>query len=150
MNIWFKAQSVLFVKIYSIILMNSWMFLIWLTIRVYHFKFIPVHRSTVALQGLSHEIDFKNFDKKFTELVLTKGGGWFLNFFRGSNDFIMQKVYFLRLMPVCVGLIMVSCLFLSVLPNNKWSKIEQGWMLSCLPSIILLFWILAAHKTARH
>jgi hypothetical protein len=35
-------------------------------------------------------------------------------FFRGSNDFIVQKVYLLRLMPVCVGLIMVSCLFLLV------------------------------------
>ncbi len=35
-------------------------------------------------------------------------------FFRGSNDFIMQKVYLLQLMPVCVGLIMVSCLILQV------------------------------------
>ncbi len=35
-------------------------------------------------------------------------------FFRGSNDFIVQKVNLLRLMPVCVGLIMVSCLFLLV------------------------------------
>jgi hypothetical protein len=35
-------------------------------------------------------------------------------FFRGSNDFIVQKVHLLRLMPVCVGLIMVSCLFLLV------------------------------------
>ncbi len=31
-----------------------------------------------------------------------------------SNDFIVQKVYLLRLMPVCVGLIMVSCFFLPV------------------------------------
>ncbi len=31
---------------------------------------------------------------------LTKGV-WI---FRGSNDFIVQKVYLLRLMPVCVGL----------------------------------------------
>ncbi len=35
-------------------------------------------------------------------------------FFKGSNDFIVQKVHFLWLMPVCVGLIMVSCLFLLV------------------------------------
>jgi len=35
-------------------------------------------------------------------------------FFRGSNDFVVQKVHLLRLMPVCVGLIMVSCLFLLV------------------------------------
>jgi hypothetical protein len=35
-----------------------------------------------------------------------------VEFFRGSNDFIVQKVYLLRLMPACVCLIMVSCLFL--------------------------------------
>jgi hypothetical protein len=35
-------------------------------------------------------------------------------FFCGSNDFIVQKVYLLRLMPVCVGILMVSCLFLLV------------------------------------
>jgi hypothetical protein len=32
-----------------------------------------------------------------------------------SNDFILQKVYFSGLMRVYVGLIMVSCLFLSFL-----------------------------------
>jgi hypothetical protein len=36
------------------------------------------------LKGLSHEIDFKNLDKKFTELGLTKGRGWFLNFLGAS------------------------------------------------------------------
>jgi hypothetical protein len=30
-----------------------------------------------TLMGLSHEIDFNNFEKKFTELGLTKGRGWF-------------------------------------------------------------------------
>jgi hypothetical protein len=35
-------------------------------------------------------------------------------FFRGSNDFIVLNVYLLRLMPVCFGLILVSCLFLLV------------------------------------
>ena len=35
-------------------------------------------------------------------------------FFRGSNDFLLQKVHLLRLMPVCVGLILVSCLFTDV------------------------------------
>jgi hypothetical protein len=40
-------------------------------------------------------------------------------FFRGHNDFIVQKVYLLRLMPVCVGLIMVSCLFLLVPLNTS-------------------------------
>jgi hypothetical protein len=51
------------------------------------------------LKGLSHEIDFKKFE-----------------FFRGSKDFKMQNVYLFWLMPVCVGLTMVSCLFLSVPP----------------------------------
>jgi hypothetical protein len=27
-------------------------------------------------------MDFKNFEQKFTELGLTKGRGWFLNFLR--------------------------------------------------------------------
>jgi hypothetical protein len=31
----------------------------------------------------------------------------------------LQKVYLLRLMPVCVGFIIVSCLFLSVPPNTS-------------------------------
>ncbi len=57
---------------------------------------------------------FQKCWQKFTELDLTKGHGWFSNFLEGSNDFKMLKVYFLRLMPVCVGLKMVSCLFLSV------------------------------------
>jgi hypothetical protein len=34
-----------------------------------------------VLKGLSHEIDFKNFDKNLV-LNLTKGRGWFLNFLR--------------------------------------------------------------------
>jgi hypothetical protein len=29
-------------------------------------------------------------------------------FFSGPDDFIIQKVYLLRLMPVCVGLIMLA------------------------------------------
>jgi hypothetical protein len=29
-------------------------------------------------------------------------------FFKGSNDFKVQKVYLLRLMPVCVGLIIAA------------------------------------------
>jgi hypothetical protein len=41
--------------------------------------------------------------KKITELGLTKGRSWFLKFLGGSDDFKMQKVIFLQLMPVCVG-----------------------------------------------
>jgi hypothetical protein len=53
------------------------------------------------------------FVKILTKMYRTRPGrGWFLNF-RSSDDFTMQKVYLLRLMPVCVGLIMVSCLLLS-------------------------------------
>jgi hypothetical protein len=32
---------------------------------------------------MSHEVDFKNLEKKFTELGLTKGAGWFFEIFRG-------------------------------------------------------------------
>ncbi len=63
------------------------------------------------LKGLSHEIDFKNFEKNLQHLAKLRDVAGF-EFFRGSDDFILQKVYLLRLMPVC-GLIMASCLFLS-------------------------------------
>jgi hypothetical protein len=43
------------------------------------------------LKGLSHEIDSKNFDK-FTELGLTKGRGWFLNF-SGALMILKRKKY---------------------------------------------------------
>ncbi len=56
----------------------------------------------VYLKGLSHEMDLA-FDDMY---------GYFFIFFRCSNDFILQKVYFSRLIRVYVGLIMVSCLFL--------------------------------------
>jgi hypothetical protein len=71
-------------------------------------------------KGLSHEIDFKNFDKSLQN---------FFDLFRGSNDFIVQKFYLLRLLSVCVGLIIFSFLFLSV-PSitSAWSIIEQGGM----------------------
>jgi hypothetical protein len=79
-------------------------------IKKIYFNFVNPH----FLKGLSHEIDFKNIDKMYsTELGITKGCGWFLNF-SGASMILAQKVYFLRLMPVYVGLTMVSCLFLSV------------------------------------
>jgi hypothetical protein len=40
---------------------------------------VPDVVVSYALSLLSHEIDLKSFDK-FTELGLTKGRGWFLNF----------------------------------------------------------------------
>ncbi len=59
---------------------------------------------------------FQKFWQKCTELGLTKGRGWFLKFLGGSVDFVMQKVYLFWWVLVWVGLIMVSCLFLSVHP----------------------------------
>jgi hypothetical protein len=46
--------------------MNGWMFLIWLTIRVYHLD--SPQFTEVALQGLSYEIDFKKF-KKYLQIL---------------------------------------------------------------------------------
>jgi hypothetical protein len=46
-------------------------------------------------------------------------------FFYGSNNFIMQKVYFSRLMPVCVGVIMlVACTVLC--PGSLLLIVQQG------------------------
>ncbi len=69
---------------------------------------------------------FQKFWQKFTEPGLTKGRSWFLNFFRGSNDFIIQKVHLLRLMPVCVGLILFSCLFLSAPPITSGVSLNMA------------------------
>ena len=45
-------------------------------------------------------------------------------FFRGSNDFIVQKVYLLRLMPVCVGLIMIAAYLCAL--------IKVDWLAACI------------------
>jgi hypothetical protein len=60
-----------------------------------------VHRekNNNNLEGLSNEIDFQNVDKKWTGLCLTKN----FEFLRDFNDFIIQKVYFLRIMPVALA-----------------------------------------------
>ncbi len=60
-----------------------------------------------GLKGLSHDIDLKNFDKNLQNLALLWDAAVFL-IFRGSDDFILQNVHVLRLMPVSVGLIMAS------------------------------------------
>ncbi len=44
-----------------------------------------------------------------TTVGLSKWRGWFFNFLGSSNDFIMQTVYLLRLIPVCVGLAKYFC-----------------------------------------
>jgi hypothetical protein len=62
------------------------------------------------------------------ELGLIKGPRLVFFKFLGAPmilDFIVQKVYLLCLMPVCVGLIMVSVYFCQSL-IYKWSIIEQG------------------------
>ncbi len=40
---------------------------------------------------MSHEIDFKKFDKKLTVLDLTKGRGWVLNFSGAPMIFHSKK-----------------------------------------------------------
>ena len=67
-----------------------------------------------SLKGLSHEIDFKNFDKNLQNLTPNYGTRLVFEFFMGFNDFKTQKVYLLRLMPFSVDLAMVNCLILSV------------------------------------
>jgi hypothetical protein len=62
------------------------------------------------LKGLSHEIDFKIFYKIYRTQP-KYGMRLVFEFFRGFNDFKKQKVYLLQLIPVYVGLTMVSCLF---------------------------------------
>jgi hypothetical protein len=52
----------------------------------------------------THEIAVNNFDNKFLELGLTKGRNWFLKF-------LGAPMILLRLMPVCVGLIMLAAYF---------------------------------------
>ncbi len=59
------------------------------------------------IKGLPHEIDFKNFDKKYRSRPTVKLRLVF-KFFRGFDDFITQKVYLLLLMPVWVGLLMLE------------------------------------------
>ncbi len=67
---------------------------------------VDIFYSGVNLKGLSHEIDFKHFDKNLQNLALVSDAAGFY-FFRGSNDFLMQKVHLLRLMTVWVGLFLV-------------------------------------------
>jgi hypothetical protein len=48
--------------------------------------------------------------------------------FRCSNDFITQKVYFSRLMPVCIGLIMLAALafpLITVWCNSALIKVDR-------------------------
>jgi hypothetical protein len=46
------------------------------------------------LKGLSHEIDFKNFDKNLQNLTKLRDAAGF-KLFKGSDDFIMQKSLFI-------------------------------------------------------
>ncbi len=72
--------------------------------------FYSLFRNACDFKGTVSWDRFQKFWQKFTELGLTKGRGWFLNFLGGSNYFKTQKVYLLRLMPFCVGLTMVLLL----------------------------------------
>ncbi len=59
-----------------------------------------------------HEIDFKNFFKNL------QGRSWFLNYLGAPTILIMKKVYVLRLMPVCIGLAMFSCLSVPLITSG--------------------------------
>jgi hypothetical protein len=67
----------------------------------------------------------ENVAKNVQNLAQLRDAAGFWKFWWGSDDFIMQEVYLLRFVPVCVASIRVSCLFLSFPPNYKWSIIEQ-------------------------
>jgi hypothetical protein len=58
---------------------------------------------------------------KFTELCPTKGRGWFLNFLVTPMILELKKVYLLRLMPVCVGSMIVQC-----------SMAKVDWLDACI------------------
>jgi hypothetical protein len=61
--------------------------------QVFGLKVVMLCRFFLASsKGLSHEIDFKNVER-FTELGLKIRDAAGLFIFRGSNDFIMQKVH---------------------------------------------------------
>jgi hypothetical protein len=49
--------------------------------------------------------------KKILTKMFRTGTRLVFKFFRGSDDFILKKVYSLRLMPVSVGLIMLAAYF---------------------------------------
>jgi hypothetical protein len=67
---------------------------------------------TALIKGTVSWDRFDKFDKNLQDHWRpNKGTGWVLKFFRCFDDFIMQKVYSLWLMPVCVGLIMLAAYF---------------------------------------
>jgi hypothetical protein len=56
-------------------------------------------------------------------------------FFRGFNNFIMQKIYLLQFMPVCVGLIMFAAYFYhSCYSQVKYNclLIKVDWLDACI------------------
>jgi hypothetical protein len=68
-------------------------------------------------------------------LGLNRGQVHFLNFLMCSNDFILQKVYFLRLMRVYVGLIMLDAYFChSCLLQVEYDclLIKVDWLAACI------------------
>ncbi len=61
-------------------------------------------------------------------------GPFYFKFFRCTNDFILQKVYFSRLRQVYVGLIMLAAYFCQSC-NHKWDNcelIELAWLAACI------------------
>jgi hypothetical protein len=69
-------------------------------------------------------------------LGLNRGRGLVSNFFRCSNDFVVQKVYFSWLMGVCVGLIMLAAwVYLKVHKIDNFFKSDFG---ICIISLLVM------------
>jgi hypothetical protein len=63
--------------------------------------------TRLDLKGLSHEMDLA-FDDRLVSTGPKKGTGRVFKFFRCSNAFITEKVYFSRLMRVYLGLMITG------------------------------------------
>jgi hypothetical protein len=59
--------------------------------------------------------------------------------FRGSNDFIVQKVYLLRLMPVCVGLKVPKREIFDRSDFSDFYTIKSSWVGDLLVKIITYY-----------
>jgi hypothetical protein len=70
--------------------------------------------------GLSHEIDLKNFEKKFIKPGLSNGRGWFLNFLVASMIH-NAKSLFIAVRASLGWLNNVSGLIVSVPINQRMS-----------------------------
>jgi hypothetical protein len=71
-------------------------------------------KNSVLLPSSCSSRAFFSFQKNLKKIYINRpneGIRLVFEFFSGSYDFIMQKVYLLLFMPVCVGLIMLAAYF---------------------------------------